>query len=110
MRALRKLVDDGFFGQVVSFRLDFGYWVYDGTSVPCQRSSWNYRAGTRGGMIFDMFPHWRYLIEGILGPIASLAATSWTRSEGRRVGNECVSTCRSRWSPYHSKNNNTTPQ
>src|SRR3546814_19680133 len=27
------------------------------------------------------------------------------RSEERRVGNECVSTCRSRWSPYHSKNN-----
>src|SRR3546814_19607724 len=23
------------------------------------------------------------------------------RSEGRRVGTECVSTCRSRWSPYH---------
>src|SRR3546814_15633879 len=27
-----------------------------------------------------------------------------TRSEDRRVGKECVSTCRSRWSPYHSKN------
>src|SRR3546814_13747949 len=26
------------------------------------------------------------------------------RSEERRVGKECVSTCRSRWSPYHSKN------
>src|SRR3546814_12354584 len=26
-----------------------------------------------------------------------------TRSEERRVGTECVSTCRSRWSPYHSK-------
>src|SRR3546814_8618312 len=26
-----------------------------------------------------------------------------TRSEERRVGKECVSTCRSRWSPYHSK-------
>src|SRR3546814_5901337 len=26
------------------------------------------------------------------------------RSEERRVGQECVSTCRSRWSPYHSKN------
>src|SRR3546814_11258808 len=30
----------------------------------------------------------------VLGRIAS-------RSEERRVGNECVSTCRSRWSPYH---------
>src|SRR3546814_7129510 len=27
------------------------------------------------------------------------------RSEERRVGKECVSTCRSRWSPYHSINN-----
>src|SRR3546814_18739809 len=25
------------------------------------------------------------------------------RSEARRVGKECVSPCRSRWSPYHSK-------
>src|SRR3546814_13700630 len=25
----------------------------------------------------------------------------WTRSDERRVGKECVSTCRSRWSPYH---------
>src|SRR3546814_12095350 len=29
------------------------------------------------------------------------------RSEERRVGTECVSTCRSRWSPYHSKNTKT---
>src|SRR3546814_17369076 len=28
-----------------------------------------------------------------------------TRSEERRVGTECVSTCRSRWSPYHKKKN-----
>src|SRR3546814_12114572 len=28
----------------------------------------------------------------------------WERSEERRVGKECVSTCRSRWSPYHYKN------
>src|SRR3546814_8914821 len=28
-------------------------------------------------------------------------STSTTRSEERRVGKECVSTCRSRWSPYH---------
>src|SRR3546814_18869874 len=29
-----------------------------------------------------------------------------TRSEERRVGKECVSTCRSRWSPYHEKKKN----
>src|SRR3546814_1679229 len=27
--------------------------------------------------------------------------TAFNRSEERRVGKECVSTCRSRWSPYH---------
>src|SRR3546814_13876429 len=32
---------------------------------------------------------------------------AFTRSEERRVGKECVSTCRSRWSPYHYKKNNT---
>src|SRR3546814_12144851 len=30
------------------------------------------------------------------------------RSEERRVGKECVSTCRSRWSPYHQKKNTNT--
>src|SRR3546814_18444478 len=30
-------------------------------------------------------------------------AADLIRSEERRVGKECVSTCRSRWSPYHSK-------
>src|SRR3546814_18317492 len=34
-----------------------------------------------------------------------------SRSEERRVGKECVSTCRSRWSPYHYKKNmNTTTE
>src|SRR3546814_17700198 len=28
-------------------------------------------------------------------------STKWVRSEERRVGKECVSTCRSRWSPSH---------
>src|SRR3546814_12063129 len=34
---------------------------------------------------------------------ADLPLTPLARSEERRVGKECVSTCRSRWSPYHSK-------
>src|SRR3546814_8995010 len=32
---------------------------------------------------------------------AAIAAQREQRSEERRVGKECVSTCRSRWSPYH---------
>src|SRR3546814_20831492 len=35
----------------------------------------------------------------------SSGLVSLSRSAERRVGKECVSTCRSRWSPYHSKNN-----
>src|SRR3546814_16978403 len=35
---------------------------------------------------------------------ASVEPLGW-RSEERRVGKECVSPCRSRWSPYHSKKN-----
>src|SRR3546814_15865561 len=35
--------------------------------------------------------------------IRIVGASLTTRSEERRVGKECVSTCRSRWSPYHEK-------
>src|SRR3546814_16596521 len=37
------------------------------------------------------------------GPAGMQLADFKFRSEERRVGKECVSTCRSRWSPYHSK-------
>src|SRR3546814_18336900 len=37
------------------------------------------------------------------GPTLAHAAAAYLRSEERRVGKVCVSTCRSRWSPYHSK-------
>src|SRR3546814_18254421 len=43
------------------------------------------------------------LIDGIEEYEGAKAAL---RSEERRVGKECVSTCRSRWSPYHSKKTN----
>src|SRR3546814_17151115 len=33
--------------------------------------------------------------------------TGYSRSEERRVGKECVSTCRSRWSPYNTKKKKT---
>src|SRR3546814_11218268 len=42
-------------------------------------------------------------LRGVVTFHGGLSTTS--RSEERRVGKECVSTCRSRWSPYHSKKN-----
>ena len=35
------------------------------------------------------------------GEVLGVVGESGSRSEERRVGKECVSTCRSRWSPYH---------
>src|SRR3546814_9901472 len=42
--------------------------------------------------------------QGALAASGAEVATAWSparRSEERRVGQACVSTCRSRWSPYH---------
>jgi predicted dehydrogenase len=78
MCKLRALTQAGFFGRVTGFRLEFGWWVFDGFDEPCQRPSWNYRM-PGGGLMLDMYAHFRYLIEGMLGPIRSvttLAATA----------------------------------
>jgi predicted dehydrogenase len=55
LRKLRKLYDANFFGRVISVRLDFGWWVFDGELFPAQRPSWNYRKAGGGGLILDMF-------------------------------------------------------
>src|SRR3546814_11174149 len=48
-------------------------------------------------------------VTGPINPKAQVYSTT-TRSEERRVGKECVSTCRSRWSPFHYKKNKTCHQ
>ena len=53
---LRRLIREGFFGRVLSVRVEFGYWVFEGDGVPAQRPSWNYRAEDGGGIVLDMFP------------------------------------------------------
>jgi predicted dehydrogenase len=78
MIKLRRLVRDGFFGRVLSVRLEFGYWVFDGDGIPAQRPSWNYRAGEGGGITLDMFPHWQYLLEDLFGPITAVYARNVT--------------------------------
>jgi predicted dehydrogenase len=69
---LRRLVEAGFFGRVLSVRLEFGYWVFEGDQVAAQRPSWNYRTEDGGGIVLDMFPHWQYLLTDLFGPIAAL--------------------------------------
>jgi predicted dehydrogenase len=84
LKKLRKLYDSGYFGRVVSVRLDFGWWVFDGELIPAQRPSWNYREATGGGLILDMFAHWRYIFDRLLGPIAAVCCREIT-AQPRRI-------------------------
>jgi predicted dehydrogenase len=81
---LRKLYETDFFGRVMSVRLDFGWWVFDGTPYPAQRPSWNYRKATGGGLILDMFAHWRYIFDRLLGEIKAVSCRHITAVPERR--------------------------
>ena len=74
MIKLRRLIRSGFFGRILSARLEFGYWVFEGDVIAAQRPSWNYRKEDGGGIVLDMFPHWQYLLEDLFGPITALYA------------------------------------
>jgi predicted dehydrogenase len=81
---LRKLYEADFLGRVLSIRLDFGWWVFDGTPYPAQRPSWNYRKATGGGLILDMFAHWRYIFDRLLGEITAVSCRATTALPERR--------------------------
>ncbi|WP_205324256.1 Gfo/Idh/MocA family protein [Glycomyces sp. YM15] len=74
LRKLKRLVDSGFFGRVLSVRGEFGYWVFEGDWQAAQRPSWNYRAEDGGGMVLDMFPHWSYVFEETFAKVKSVSA------------------------------------
>ena len=78
LRKLKYLLDGNFFGRIVAVRGEFGYWVFDGFRQPCQRPSWNYRKADGGSILFDMFSHWRYVIDNLFGPIRALAVLAAT--------------------------------
>lgn len=78
MQKLAHLNKLGFFGRVTGFRLEFGWWVFDGLDAVPQRPSWNYKKAGGGGLALDMFPHWRYMVEGLVGRIDSIVAATWT--------------------------------
>jgi predicted dehydrogenase len=75
---LRRLIDGGFFGRILSVRGEFGYWVFEGDWQPAQRPSWNYRAEDGGGIVVDMFCHWQYVLRELFGPVRSVQAVAAT--------------------------------
>jgi predicted dehydrogenase len=78
LQKLRRLLESGFFGRVLSVRGEFGYWVFEGDWQTAQRPSWNYRSEDGGGITSDMFAHWNYVIENLFGPIRAVYARSVT--------------------------------
>jgi len=78
MRKMRRLVDAGFFGRILSVRGDFGYWVFEGDGQPLQRPSWNYKKEENGGIILDMFCHWRYVLDHTFGAVQAVSCTGAT--------------------------------
>lgn len=76
--ALRRLRASGFFGRILSIRGEFGYWVFEGDTVPAQRPSWNYRAEDGGGIIADMFAHWRYVLDEVFGHVTAVSCLGAT--------------------------------
>jgi predicted dehydrogenase len=78
LRKLRRLVDSGFFGQILSVRGEFGYWVFEGDWQEAQRPSWNYRSEDGGGITLDMYPHWSYVLEFLFGRVRSVYAHATT--------------------------------
>ncbi len=78
LRKLKRLIDSGFFGRILSVRGEFGYWVFEGDWQAAQRPSWNYRAEDGGGIVVDMFPHWSYVLENLFGRVESVYARAVT--------------------------------
>jgi len=83
LRKLKRLVDTGFFGEILSVQGDFGYWVFRGDHVPAQRPSWNYRKEDGGGIILDMFCHWRYVLDNLFGDVESVSCLGVTHIDER---------------------------
>ena len=78
MLKLKALRDLGFFGEIFAVRGEFGYWVFEGDVIPCQRPSWNYRKEAGGGIIIDMLCHWRYVLDNLFGGVKSVSCLGAT--------------------------------
>ncbi|MEM1134340.1 MAG: Gfo/Idh/MocA family oxidoreductase [Bacteroidota bacterium] len=91
---LRRLIDNGFFGKILSVRGEFGYWVFEGHTIPAQRPSWNYKKEEDGGIIVDMLCHWRYVLDNVFGKVKAVSCLGATHIPERvdEQGNPYVCT------------------
>lgn len=64
----------GFFGRILSIRIDAGSWIFDGTIQSSQRPSWNYKRAEGGGIALDMLAHWRYMVDRLAAPVTGVCA------------------------------------
>jgi predicted dehydrogenase len=64
----------GFFGRILSIRIDAGSWIFDGKTQECQRPSWNYKRTEGGGIALDMMAHWRYMVDRLAAPVVAVSA------------------------------------
>lgn len=75
---IKMLKDSGFFGDILSVRGEFGYWVFEGDWQKAQRPSWNYRKNDGGGIILDMLCHWRYVLDNLFGEVQAVSCLGAT--------------------------------
>ncbi len=83
LQKLAMLKRSGFFGDILSVRGEFGYWVFEGDLQPAQRPSWNYRQEDGGGIILDMICHWRYVLDNLFGAVKSVSCIGATHIDQR---------------------------
>jgi predicted dehydrogenase len=75
---IAALKSKGFFGRILSVHGEFGYWVFEGDTVPAQRPSWNYRREQGGGIVMDMLCHWRYVLDNLFGAVKAVSCLAAT--------------------------------
>src|SRR3546814_2405155 len=83
-----------FFKQKTAYEMRISDWSSDVCSSDLQ-------PGVETHLLLDQVEEARIDITLLGGILGSIRQPDILRSEERRVGKECVSTCRSRWSPYH---------
>lgn len=75
---LKRVIESGFLGRILSVRGEFGYWVFEGDWQTAQRPSWNYRAEDGGGIIKDMLCHWEYVLSNLFGEVRAVSCLGAT--------------------------------